>query len=156
MKAISEGGHSIGNHSATHPHMAGMSKDGIKKELAAFEKLLLPITGRRGVLFRAPYGEYDDNTILTARAEGYEVVQWNLDSQDWKENRSVQTILDGILPKLISGSIILCHNNGYGIEEYLPKLIEGAKGKGFSFVTVDELLLPGKTIVDVNGVQKAA
>ncbi|MEA4970595.1 MAG: hypothetical protein VB051_08720 [Candidatus Pelethousia sp.] len=81
---------------------------------------------------------------------------WNGDTIDWREERSAQTILDTVLPKLHPGCIILCHNNGYKIKEYLPTLIETAQGQGYEFVTVSELLLPGDTIVDVNGVQKPA
>jgi len=79
-----------------------------------------------------------------------------VDTVDWKEERSTQTILDSVLPKLAPGAIILCHNNGYKIEEYLPTLITQAKEQGYEFVTVSELLLQGNTLIDVNGVQKPA
>lgn len=78
-----------------------------------------------------------------------------MDTIDWKEERSAQTILDTVLPKLHPGCIILCHNNGYKIKEYLPTLLETAQAQGYEFVTVSELL-QGDTIVDVNGVQKQA
>ncbi len=81
---------------------------------------------------------------------------WGSDTIDWREERSAQTILDTVLPKLHPGCIILCHNNGYKIKEYLPTLIETAQGQGYEFVTISDLLLPGDTIVDVNGVQKPA
>ena len=83
------------------------------------------------------------------------MIQWSRDTVDWKQDRSAQTILDGVLKKLKSGDIILCHNNGYKIETYLPVLIETAQQKGFSFVTVSELLLSGETSVDSNGIQQA-
>lgn len=156
VKEIAEHGHVIGNHSATHPHMAGMSADGIQKELSSFDDLLFGITGTRSTLFRAPYGEYDDNVILTARSAGYQVIQWDVDTVDWREERSAQTILDETLSKLSSGCIILCHNNGYQIETYLPALLKSAQEKGYRFVTIDELLLDGATIIDVNGRMKAA
>ncbi len=76
------------------------------------------------------------------------------DTVDWKEERSAKTILDSVLPKLHPGCIILSHNNGYKIKEYLPVLIESALAEGYEFVTVSELLLEGDTIIDVNGVQK--
>ena len=70
------------------------------------------------------------------------------DTVDWKEERSTQTILDGVLPKLHPGCIILCHNNGYKIKT--------ATSEGYEFVTISELLLEGETVIDVNGVQKKA
>lgn len=154
VKAIYDAGHELGNHTATHPHMNKLSAQEIQKEIDDFEKLMVNITGERTKLFRAPYGEYNDNVITTVRSLGYEVLQWNIDSIDWKEERSAQTILDTVLPKLKGGSIILCHNNGFKIKEYLPTLIEEAQKKGFEFVTISELLLDGDTYIDVNGVQK--
>ena len=68
------------------------------------------------------------------------------DTVDWKEERS----------KLHPGCIILCHNNGYKIKEYLPTLLKTATSEGYEFVTISELLLEGETVIDVNGVQKKA
>ena len=79
-----------------------------------------------------------------------------VDTIDWKKERSADTILNGVLPKLAGGSIILCHNNGYKIEEYLPTLIKTALNEGYTFVTVSDLLLTGATVIDPNGVQKPA
>ena len=93
--------------------------------------------------------------ITAAREAGYEVIQWTRDTVDWKESRSAQTILDSVLQKLQSGDIILCHNNGFKIETYLPALIETAQKDGYTFVTVSELLLEGETSIDNNGIQNA-
>lgn len=156
VKEIFERGHEIGNHSNTHPHMTKLSPAQMKKDVEACEKMIEKITGKRCANFRAPYGEYNDAVILAMREAGYEVIQWDIDTVDWRQERSAQTLLDSVIPKLHSGCIILCHNNGYTIEEYLPRLIEAAQAEGYAFVTVNELLLDGNTIIDVNGVQKPA
>ncbi|MDD6045125.1 MAG: polysaccharide deacetylase family protein [Clostridia bacterium] len=156
VKQIADAGHQLGNHTATHPHMNQLSVAEIKKELTRFDDLMEKITGRRTTAFRAPYGEYNDTVITTVQEMGYEIYQWDIDTVDWKEERSAQTILDSVLPKLHDGCIILCHNNGYKIKEYLPTLIETSQSQGYEFVTVSELMLSGDTIIDVNGVQKAA
>lgn len=156
VKAIYNAGHEIGNHSLTHPHMNKCSKEQIIDELTKFDDLLESITGSRSVVFRAPYGEYNDSVILTVREQGYVPVQWNIDTIDWKEERSAQTILDSVIPKLSPGCIILCHNNGFKIETYLPTLLDTALAQGYEFVTMSELLLQGNTVIDVNGVQKCA
>ena len=154
VKAIHDAGHSIGNHSLSHPHMTKLSKDKIAMEISSLDDLIEKITGERTVLFRAPFGEYNDEVILAVRATGHEPIQWDIDTIDWKPERSANTILETVFKKLDDGSIILCHNNGYKIEEYLPTLIETAQANGFTFVTVDEQLLDGDTMIDVNGVQK--
>ena len=154
VQAIAQKGHEIGNHSMTHPHMNKLSSAQIRSELSEFEALISGVIGHGTKLFRVPYGEYNDNVIKTLRESGYEVVQWNIDTVDWKSERSAQSILDSVLSKLKDGSIILSHNNGYKIEQYLPTLIETALAQGYEFVTVSELLLEGNTLIDVNGVQK--
>ena len=154
VKAIYDAGHTIGNHSMDHPHMTKLSETKIAEQIGSLDDEIERITGERTVLFRAPFGEYNDKVIECVRASGHEPIQWDIDTIDWKPERSSQTILDSVLSKLKSGSIILCHNNGYKIEEYLPTLIETAQANGYEFVSVNELLLQGETIIDVNGTQK--
>ena len=156
VKAIAANGHEIGNHSLTHPHMNNQTAEQILDEIKQLDDRIEALCGKRSTIFRAPYGEYNDNVVTTVRSAGYEIVQWDIDTIDWKESRSAQTILDSVLPKLHPGCIILCHNNGFKIKEYLPMLIETAISQGYEFVTVSELLLGGNTLIDVNGVQKPA
>jgi polysaccharide deacetylase family sporulation protein PdaB len=156
VKEIAARGHEIGNHSMTHPHMNRISAEEIRNEISSLDDEIEKLTGSRTKLFRAPFGEYNDTVVSTVRDMGYEVVQWNLDTVDWKEGRSAETILNAVLPKLSSGSIILSHNNGYSIETYLPQLIEQAQKDGYRFVTISELLPDGDRIVDGNGLCKPA
>ena len=152
VKEIAARGHEIGNHSLTHPHMNRISAEEIRKELKELDDRIESLTGKRCTLFRAPFGEYNDTVVSTVRDMGYEIVQWSVDTVDWKEGRSADTILNAVLPKISDGSIILSHNNGFEIETYLPKLIEEAQGKGYRFVTVSELLPEGERKVDNSGV----
>ena len=154
VKRIAEKGHEIGNHSLTHPHMNKLAAAGVQQEISKLDDEIERLTGKRCTLFRAPFGEYNDTVITAVREIGYEPIQWNIDTIDWKEERSADTILNTVLPKLAPGSIILCHNNGYKIKEYLPRLLETALAEGYEFVTVSELLLTGDTTIDPNGVQK--
>ena len=156
VKEIAARGHEIGNHSMTHPHMNRITAEQIRTELSSLDDEIEKLTGKRTKLFRAPFGEYNDTVISTVRDMGYEVVQWSIDTVDWKEGRTSETILKAVLPKISSGSIILSHNNGYGIETYLPKLIEQAQSEGYRFVTISELLPEGERTVDSNGLCKPA
>ncbi|MDO4544133.1 MAG: polysaccharide deacetylase family protein [Clostridia bacterium] len=154
VKEIAKRGHEIGNHSQTHPHMNSLSASEIQEEIRLLDDEIEALTGSRCTLFRAPYGEYNNTVIKAVREIDYEVIQWTKDTVDWKESRSTEQILNSVLPNLTSGDIILCHNNGYKIEEYLPTLIETAQAQGFEFVTVSELLLDGETTIDSQGLQQ--
>lgn len=156
VKQLAAEGHVIGNHSLSHPHMNKLTAEQIRAEISDLDDIIEELTGQRCTLFRAPYGEYNNTVVQTVREMGYEIVQWNRDTVDWKESRSASDILNAVLPKLASGDIILSHNNGFKIKEYLPVLIQSAKEKGYTFVTIPELLLEGSTKIDANGTQVPA
>jgi len=155
VKQIFEAGHEIGNHSNTHPHMSELNEAAIAQELSALSDKVTAITGVRPTLFRPPYGDYDSEVVLTARTNGYEVVQWSVDSLDWK-NLGVQPMIDRVVGKVQDGDIILFHNNSHYITEALPTILDALIADGFTIVPVSELLLEGDTLIDNAGVQRNA
>lgn len=80
VRMIAEKGHDIGNHSTSHPDMAGLSKEEITGELETTAETVEKLTGKRPVLFRPPYGSYSDRLIECAEALGYTVIQWDVDA----------------------------------------------------------------------------
>ncbi len=84
VKKIAEAGHTLGNHSATHPHMSQLSSEQIAEELQKCHNSVKEITGVNMELFRPPFGEYTDNVIRTARENGYYSIQWDVDSLEIK------------------------------------------------------------------------
>ena len=156
VKAIHAAGHEIGNHSLTHPHMNKMGSEQIKDDLTKFDDLLESVIGVRAKNFRAPYGEYNDNVIKTVRSMGYEVIQWDIDTIDWKPERSSQTILDTVLPKLHDGCIILCHNNGLHTAESLPLIFSPLLSQGYEFVKISDLIYKENYEILPDGRQKSS
>ncbi|MGI6150834.1 MAG: polysaccharide deacetylase family protein [Christensenellales bacterium] len=151
-KAIVEAGHLIGSHSDTHAHFCSLSNEQIEKEIKATEDALISAGAKKPTLFRPPFGEYDDRVVQKLRDLGYQVIQWSIDTLDWKEGRTAGQVLEVVLRKAAPGSIILCHNNAQSIVEYLPSLIDELSSRGYEFVTVDELIYTGFNI-DNNGIQ---
>ena len=153
VKEIAARGHEIGNHSTTHPHMSQLSEDRITEELATQAGHVQELTGARPTLFRPPYGDYNDRLVRTARAQGYEVIQWSVDSQDWK-NRGAEDVI-ARAKKAGSGDIVLFHNDADFTVDALPAILDDYKARGLTVVPVSELLLQGETVIDVQGKQHA-
>ena len=152
VKEILARGHEIGNHSLTHAHMSKLDQQGVIKELSGMADGLEKVAGIRPTLFRPPYGEYNDLVVTTARTQGYEVVQWSVDSQDWK-NRGAQDIVTRAT-KVQSGDIILFHNDSEYIVQALPEVLNYYLKNGYNVVPVSEILLTGETQIDVQGRQR--
>ena len=85
LEEIHRRGHEIGNHSTTHPQMSKLTVDEIKKELETTGEKIKAVTGKDPILFRPPFGDYNNRVIETAQALGYYCIQWDVDSLDWKE-----------------------------------------------------------------------
>ena len=79
VKALSDAGHEVMNHSNTHAHYPQLSADEVVKDLNACNDKIENVTGVRPTLVRLPYGDYDDNSINAVRSIGMEPVQWDVD-----------------------------------------------------------------------------
>ena len=129
VKKISDMGHEIGTHSATHPHMSKMGKSAIEKELESSKKAISDITNKPVELFRAPFGEYNNTVIETAYEKGLYTIQWDVDSLDWKD-LSASEITARVLSKVKNGSIVLFHNQGKHTAEAIKLIIPELKKQG--------------------------
>ena len=150
VKKIASRGHDVGNHSATHPHMAQLSEEEQQQEIDACNTAVKELTGACPTLFRAPYGEYDNTVVGTVRDCGMYCVQWNIDSLDWKDP-SPDEMVKRIGEKLCPGSIILMHNGAANTPEALPKIIEMIQNEGYTIVPISELLPQGEYYTDHEG-----
>lgn len=139
VKKISDYGHEMGTHSATHPYMSKLEKAAIVKELKTSSEAIENITGKKVEVFRPPYGDYDDLLIETASALGLYTIQWDVDSLDWKD-LSAAEITKRVVSRVKNGSIVLFHNQGLHTAEALPTIIKELKRAGYSFVPVGELI----------------
>ena len=141
VQKIADAGHDLGNHSATHPHMAQQTSEQITEELQKCHKSIKDLTGIDMDLFRPPFGEYDNEVIETAKQNGYYTIQWDIDSLDWKEQGADAEINQVLNHKhLGNGSIILFHNDAKYTPQVLDTILKGLKNKGFEIVPISQLI----------------
>ncbi|WP_416198184.1 MAG: Polysaccharide deacetylase family sporulation protein PdaB [Sporanaerobacter sp.] len=152
VKEISERGHDVGNHSTNHPYMSKLSEEQILKELNTTGNKIKDITGKTSILFRPPYGDYNDRLIRTCMENGYYVIQWDVDSLDWKE-LGVQPVVDRVTRNVNNGSIVLFHNNAKYVTEYLPLVLEKLQSEGYEIVPISELIYKEDFYMDNTGRQ---
>lgn len=80
VKAILAEGHDLGNHSENHKYMTQLSEAEKKEELMKVHNKVKELTGYDMFLFRAPYGDYDNSVVKTAKECGYYTIQWDVDT----------------------------------------------------------------------------
>src|SRR5680860_1454017 len=77
-------GHEIGSHGNRHIDLNTLGALEIENEITTSQQVLEQITGRSVRLIRTPNGAYNNKVIATAHKLGYQVIQWSVDSLDWK------------------------------------------------------------------------
>ena len=153
VKQLANAGHSIQNHSSTHPQMSGLNCADQKKEIADCNTKIKNITGKQPKLFRPPYGDYNNDLIDTVEDMGMYAIQWDVDSLDWKENATAESIANRVISKVKNGSIILCHNDAEHTPEALPTILKTLKDEGYEFVLVQDLIMKNNFEIDNAGKQ---
>lgn len=133
-RALREGGHTVANHSYTHPSFLSLSKETALSEIERTQTLLSEIFPEIVLpYFRPPFGYRKRETFQVAATLGLEVVGWGTNSLDFLDgcpNRLARR-LQGEISR---NSIVLFHD---GREKRnvtagaLPKLLEWLKARGY-------------------------
>lgn len=150
VKAIADAGHDVGNHSDTHPYMTQLDTSGMSSEIDACNKEIEEIIGEKPILFRPPYGDYDNRVVDTVTGKDMYCVQWDVDSLDWK-NLTAEEMCSRIKNNIKCGSIVLMHNGAENTPQALPMIIECIQELGYEIVPISELLPGGEYTTDHTG-----
>lgn len=153
VKRLSDAGNDVMNHSATHPHMTSLNEDQMKQQLQTCNEKIAAITGKMPTLFRCPYGDYDNRVVSTVESIGMKTIQWDVDSLDWKDTSTVESIVTRVTGKVKAGSIVLFHNDAEFTPKALPIILEKLTAEGYTFVKAADLIHYDNYTIDHAGMQ---
>jgi peptidoglycan/xylan/chitin deacetylase (PgdA/CDA1 family) len=144
VRDVAIAGHYIADHTWDHANLEGMPAEQFIQEADKTRQAILEAAGdlftldRNVRYLRPPYGATDNDTYVYAAQQGFAVVLWTIDPQDWR-NPGAEVIANHIIENVYPGAIILSHDGGgdrsQTIEAYrmaLPALQE----KGYVFYTI--------------------
>lgn len=154
VKMIAQDGHDIANHSYSHLRMGTLPIDKITSEINQCNDILEGLTKKQCDLFRAPYGDYNNDVLSEAKKQGFFTIQWNVDSLDWKPGISKDDIMQRIRERIVPGSIVLFHNDTPHTAKLLPDILSEMKSSGYNLVPVSTLILREDYYIDHDGCQK--
>ncbi len=132
----------IAAHSYYHPHLIEKPDDRIVREMRRTQAIIKKVTGKTPRYYRPPYGETDERVAKLAKASGLTTIEYDIASGDPDPGLSPRRIVRVVLRDAQGGSIIVFHMNKKGVHtaEILPEIIRGLREKGFTLVTVGEML----------------
>lgn len=136
IKRMQEEGHLIGNHTYSHIQLTKSNREKFKEELVRTNEVLKEITGEEVEFVRPPYGSWDKS--FEKELNMFPVL-WNVDPLDWCSG-NVSCIVERIVSKAGENDIILMHDYYDTSVTAALKAIDELMEKGYTFVTVDEIL----------------
>jgi peptidoglycan/xylan/chitin deacetylase (PgdA/CDA1 family) len=135
-------GDMIGDHTWSHIVVASggpTARSQIEETAAAIRDATHGFTP---CLFRAPDGAVGPALIGEARSLGFTTIQWDIDPRDWALPGSAE-IEDNVLANAHPGAIVIMHDGGGDRSQTLaalPDIIDTLRARGYTFVTVTQLL----------------
>jgi len=150
VRVISASGHTIHNHSYSHPDFTQIPDDEIREQVTKAEQILSNLTGQPiKPWFRFPFGARDSRTCKVVADMGYRLAYWTLDSLDSVgASKSVQEIVDRVTTAggredpdvYLDGAVVLLHVGNETTVQAIPEILAVLSERGFRVVTMDELL----------------
>lgn len=111
VRAILEGGHTVGLHSYAHDRLFALRRQRrVREDLERGMKALEAITGSRPLLFRPPIGH--TNPIIARVAEQLElvVVGWTIAGRDGLASARVEDVVARVRRDIADRAIVLLHD----------------------------------------------
>jgi peptidoglycan-N-acetylglucosamine deacetylase len=139
-RTISAAGFPIGDHSWNHADLRKKSHAGALKDITKARDAIEGVI-RRPLLsaFRPPYGAWDDELVKAAGDAGFQaIVLWDVDPEDWTGEAAKVVTRKALHAK--AGSIVVMHTDKPNTATALPKIIRSLRARGYTLVTVGELL----------------
>jgi peptidoglycan/xylan/chitin deacetylase (PgdA/CDA1 family) len=146
-RELVQAGHTVGNHTFTHPLLIFRREAEIRQELSQCRSALQDAIGQHSNLFRPPFGGRRPAVLRVARDLGLEPVMWNVTGYDW--NAPPAEVIEGKIAKQMrGGDVILLHDGGHkqmGADRSqtviaTDHLITRYKAGGYEFVTIPQMM----------------
>lgn len=142
-------GHELGNHTFHHFRLPRIPLAAVGEEIFRTRAILKEVVGADIRLFRPPGGEYNDDIQHIIQQQNCVNVLWSDDPADYKVGRKPDEIVHFLLRDITPGGIVLLHSGLPATVAALPTFVKAIRAKGYSFVTVSQLVALSGGIVNM-------
>ncbi|MEU1184390.1 polysaccharide deacetylase family protein [Streptomyces sp. NPDC005820] len=140
FKKMQAAGVTLNNHTLHHPYLPGLSYRQQKHEICGMQQVIGERYGRRPVLFRPPYGNYNRDTLIAAKSCGVtyaplwdeEVFVDHWEYREWDQD-------------LHPGDIVLSHFRGRGewkgtMPDMVRRFLNKVTAQGYAVARLEDYL----------------
>ena len=148
-------GHQVELHAVRHRHAWLTDPLRAYREPQRGAARLARLTGHKPRYHRPPHGAYTLATLLGQRRAGLIAAHWTLEARDWHPDFTPPMVTQRVLRQVHPGAVIVLHDAGPGAVNSvpaLPGLLAELGGRGYRFVTLDNL--PGFAPLTLSGLPR--
>jgi len=138
VELVFKSGHTVANHSYSHPFMPGLSRARMAAEIDKTNALIEAITGHKTHLFRPPYGIIDGRGAKLLEERRMSPVYWGAVTEDWR-NIGADAVVKHIMKRLPTAQLIVMHEGHDIADQCLSAtgtIIGRVKDAGYHFAAI--------------------
>lgn len=143
-RRVVDAGHALGNHSYSHPSLVFRGLPEIREEVERTDAAIRAAGYEGEVYFRPPYGKKLFLLPWHLARTGRTTVTWDVEPESYPDvARDAHRITEHVVERVRPGSIVLLHvmyDSRAESRKALPWIIDRLRERGYTFVTVSELL----------------
>jgi peptidoglycan/xylan/chitin deacetylase (PgdA/CDA1 family) len=141
LRRIHNEGHELGNHTMNHPDLTTLSDQQVCQELTQAEQTISGITDQTTrPFFRPPYGARDVHVRTLAANLGWRTVYWTIDTIDWRDDATPESITEKVMNNLGNGVIVLMHAGSAVEAQTLDSLMTKIEQQGYQIVSLSQIV----------------
>ncbi len=128
-RAVIEAGHAVGNHTFHHQPPYRQTTEEMMADVCLADEIL------QSRLFRPPHGLILPSQQKALSEAGYRIVMFDLNTLDYRADRTPQQIIDSVERNVRPGCIINFHDSLKSIDKLsiaFPPILSLLKSKGYS------------------------
>jgi peptidoglycan-N-acetylglucosamine deacetylase len=139
---IAAEGHTVGNHTWSHPYLPELARDEVLRQIDATNAAVARVTGGAPVLARPPYGARTPEVLEWLASQGMTTVLWDVDPSDWA-SPGTDAIVEAVAAGIRPGSVVLMHDGGgdrWQTVAALPAVLSTLLDGGYTLVPLSRML----------------
>lgn len=141
-KRMAQEGHTVGNHSVTHPSFPSLTDEELIYEIEETARYYKEVTGYEMDKFlRPPKGEFSARTLDITKQLNYKTIFWSLAYVDWNVDNQPgkEAAYKHVMDNYHNGGIFLLHAVSQSNAEALDDIIKSLKAEGYTLLPLNEL-----------------
>lgn len=137
---IVDNGHRIANHCYHHDNAWKCNAKDYLQSVQQTANLLVQFQQDDTKLFRPPYGKLNYKKVKQLKQKGYQIIMWDVLSNDVQAQVTPEKSLQTLLNKTKSGSIVVFHDSIKGsatLKVVLPEFLKYFEKLGYQFDSIE-------------------